>query len=171
MLRADEKTDLEFVVEVEGKKELRYEIARLNLGTITAFVGPVPIVFEVQMPIYLRADGTVSAGITTSVVQEASLSAGLRYEEGAWSPVSDLSNHFSFEPPRLSAGAELKGYVDPPLSLLLYGVAGPFAGITPLSRTQGRSLESMVGALRRPQRNRRREGGSFGPFLASIPRR
>ena len=45
--------------------------------------------------------------------------------------MASLTNSFGFEPPRLSAGVEFKGYIDPPLSLLLYGVAGPFAGVTP----------------------------------------
>jgi formylglycine-generating enzyme required for sulfatase activity len=59
------------------------------------------------------------------------VSAGLRYQDKTWSPVANLTNSFGFEPPRLSAGVEFKGYIDPPLSLLLYGVAGPFAGVTP----------------------------------------
>ena len=127
-----ENVELEFQMEVElAKVELKYELARLYLGTITVFVGPVPVVFLIEMPIYLRGDGEVSVGITTKVTQQANLSAGLRYQNGNWSPVSGLNNSFGFEPPRLSAGVEFKGYIDPPLSLLLYGVAGPFSGVTP----------------------------------------
>ena len=132
MFNAEEISELEFQIDVELLSvELYYEIARLYLGTITVFVGPVPIIFLVEMPIYIRGDGDVSVGITTSVTQQANLSAGLRYKSGNWSPVSSLSNTFSFEPPTLSAGANFKGYIDPPLSLLLYGVAGLFAGGTP----------------------------------------
>lgn len=128
----EETVELEFNIEVDlVQAELFYEIAHLHLGIITVMVGPVPVVFVIEMPIYVRGDGTVSAGITASAVQQASLSAGLRYLDGAWAPVASLNNSFNFEPPRLSAGAEFKGYIDPPLSLLLYGVAGPFAGVTP----------------------------------------
>ena len=132
MFNVEETAELEFQSEVElASVELYYEIARLHLGTITVFAGPVPVVFLIEMPIYVRGDGDVSVGITTSVTQQADLSAGLRYQDGKWSPVSSLSNSFGFDPPRLSAGAKFKGYIDPPLSLMLYGVAGPFAGVTP----------------------------------------
>ncbi|MCA9935852.1 MAG: hypothetical protein KC415_18080, partial [Anaerolineales bacterium] len=132
VFNTQEIAELEFQVEVDLlSAELRYELARLHLGTITVFVGPVPIVFLIEMPIYLRADGDVSVGITTTVTQEANLSAGLRYEQGNWSPIASLTNDFGWEPPTLSAGVDLKGYIDPPLSLLLYGVTGPFAGVNP----------------------------------------
>ena len=132
VFNVEETAELEFQSEVElASVELYYEIARLHLGTITVFAGPVPVVFLIEMPIYVRGDGDVSVGITTSVTQQADLSAGLRYQNGNWSPVSSLSNSFGFDPPRLSAGADFKGYIDPPLRLMLYGVAGPFAGVTP----------------------------------------
>jgi formylglycine-generating enzyme required for sulfatase activity len=137
VFHVEETVELEFQVEVElVSVELYFEIARLRLGTITVFVGPVPVVFLIEMPIYVRGDGDVSVGITTKVIQRANLSAGLRYREGNWSPVSSLSNSFEFEPPRLSASAEFKGYIDPPLGLLLYGAAGPFAAVTPFLKLE-----------------------------------
>jgi hypothetical protein len=66
----------------------------------------------------LRGDGKVTVGITTKVTQQATVSAGLRYQGKQWSPVASLTHSFDFEPPRLSVGVEFKGYVDPPLSLL-----------------------------------------------------
>ena len=72
----------------------------------------------------------------TKVAQTATLAAGLRYQGGDWTPVASLNNSFTWEPPRLSLSAEFKGYIDPPLSLLLYGVAGPFAAITPFVKLE-----------------------------------
>jgi len=132
LFNVEETVELEFQVEVDIKSiKERYEIARLHLGTVTFFVGPVPVVFLIEMPVYLRADGDLSIGITTKVIQMATLEAGLRYADGNWDPVANLTNDFSFEPPTLTAGINLKGYIDPPLTLLLYGVAGPFAGANP----------------------------------------
>jgi len=132
-----ETTELQFQVEVDlVSVELSYEIARLHLGTITVFVGAVPVVFLIEMPVYLRGDGSVSVGFTSRVTQQASVSAGLRYSGGNWAPVGNLSNSFSFDPPRLSAGMDFKGYIDPPLGLLLYGVTGPFAEVTPLLKLE-----------------------------------
>lgn len=137
VFNAQETAELEFQVEVNLLSiELQYELARLHLGTIVVFVGPVPVVFLIEMPVYLRADGDVSVGITIRVTQQADLSAGLRYEDGNWDPIADLDNSFGFDPPQLSIGADFKGYIDPPLTLLLYGVAGPFAGATPYLKLQ-----------------------------------
>ena len=131
-LDLEETVELELAIEGKGEKELlKKEIAHLNLGTITVLVGPVPVVFFVQMLIYLRTDGTFSAGITTSATQTVDLMAGVRRVNGDLSPISSLTHRFGFDLPRLSAGAEIKGYIDPPLTLLLYGVAGPFAGANP----------------------------------------
>jgi formylglycine-generating enzyme required for sulfatase activity len=106
-------------------------IAYLNLGTITVLVGPVPVVFVVTMPVYVKADGKVTVGLTASVTQTASVSAGLRYAEGNWTEISNRTNEFDFEWPTVSLEAEVKGYIDPPLTLSLYGVAGPTAGVNP----------------------------------------
>lgn len=134
----DETVELEFLVDVDIiSAEFYYQIAQLNLGTITVPIAtPVPgvvlpLVFFIEMPIYLRVDGDLKVGVTASVTQEASLSAGLRYANGNWVPVSDLTNSFSFQPPTPTAGVDLKGYVDPRLGLLLYGAAGPFASVNP----------------------------------------
>jgi formylglycine-generating enzyme required for sulfatase activity len=132
LFNVEETVELEFQVEVEVVSiEASYEIAHLDLGTVTVFVGPVPVVFLIEMPVYLRGDGDLSVGVTAKVIQTANLTAGLRYENGDWDPIAHLTNNFTFEPPRVSAGIDLKGYIDPPLGLLLYGVAGPFAGVTP----------------------------------------
>ncbi|MFZ1396592.1 MAG: SUMF1/EgtB/PvdO family nonheme iron enzyme, partial [Candidatus Promineifilaceae bacterium] len=128
----DETVELEFLIDVEvASAEFYYQIAQLNLGTITVFIGPVPVVFLVQMPIYVRVDGDLAVGLTTSVTQQANVSAGLRYANSTWSPISNLTNSFTYNPPTPTVGVNMKGYIDPPLSLLLYGSVGPFAGVTP----------------------------------------
>lgn len=132
IFNVDETVELEFLVELDILSvEAYYQIAHLHLGTITVFIGPVPVVVLIEMPIFLRVDGDLKVGVTTSVTQEANLSAGLRYANGNWSPVSNLTNSFSFQPPTPKVGVDLKGYIDPPLGLLLYGAAGPFASVNP----------------------------------------
>ena len=52
IFHVEETVELEFQVEVYLVNfELYYEIARLHLGKIVVFVGPVPIVFVIEMPI------------------------------------------------------------------------------------------------------------------------
>jgi hypothetical protein len=125
-----EATEIEFeakaaILELEKK----VEIARLTFSPITAWIGWVPIVIIPVLSVNVGIDGEVSVGITTKIAQEATLTAGLSYNNGTWSPISNFSNSFTFDPPFLSAGAEVMAYAGPQLNLLLYGIAGPYGEI------------------------------------------
>jgi formylglycine-generating enzyme required for sulfatase activity len=127
---AVETAELEIKAEIEllsVKKEK--EIARYRLRPITVWVGWVPVVIVPVLTVNVGVDGSVHVGVTTGVEQQATMGAGLRYAGGAWSPVKYFSNQFHYNPPTLSAGLDLKGYAGAKLSLLLYGVIGPYAGL------------------------------------------
>jgi formylglycine-generating enzyme required for sulfatase activity len=127
---AQETAELEVAAKVEYpliKKEK--EIARHYFNPITVMVGPVPVVIVPVLTVNVGVDGSVHVGITTGVTQQATLEAGLRYADGTWSPVKDFSNQFYYNPPTLSAGLDLKGYAGAQLSLMLYGVTGPYAKV------------------------------------------
>lgn len=111
--------------------DLQWEVARIQLGTYGAWIGTVPVVFVAEMPIYLKVDGTISVGINTSVTQTATATAGIRYANGNWENVTHLNNDFDFEWPAFTAGANVKAYIDPPIELRLYGIAGPYVAINP----------------------------------------
>ena len=101
------------------------EIARYYFTPITVSI----LVITPVLTVNVGFDGEVSAGITTNVTQTATLTAGLSYDSGVWNPVCDFSNEFQFNPPVLFAEAAVKGYAGPQLSLLLYGVTGPYNDI------------------------------------------
>jgi len=127
---ARETAEIKLKAEVELvsiKKEK--EIARYTFSPITVMVGVVPIVIVPVLTVNVGVDGNVHIGLTAGVEQQATLLAGLRYAGGVWQPVSQFSNQFSWTPPTLFAGLDLKGYAGNRLSLLLYGVVGPYADI------------------------------------------
>lgn len=151
----DEKAELEIKTEVEYpiiKKEK--EIARYHLGHFTAMVGPVPVVVVAELTVNVGVDGSVHVGISTRVTQEATLTAGLQYVDGTWSPVADFSNEFHYNPPTLSAGLDVKGYAGAQLSLLLYGVTGPYAEVNAYLKLEADIAEtpwwSLYGGLEMP---------------------
>lgn len=113
------------LLSVEEEKE----IARHYFNPITVMIGPVPVVILSVLTVYVGVDGSVHVGVTTGVTQEAELTAGLQYADDIWSPVSDFSNQFYYNPPILSADLDLKGYAGAQLSLLLYGMVGPYAEV------------------------------------------
>lgn len=127
-----ETTDLKFKAETElASLQASYRLGELHIAQFTVMEGPIPLVFSLDMPIYLKADGSVSVGVTTSATQSATLKAGLHYQAGAWTPIQNIANQFSYVPPQLSAGMELKGYISAPLTLKLYGIPGPYGEISP----------------------------------------
>ena len=125
---AKETAELEIKAEIELLSvEEEKEIARHYFNPITVMVGWVPVVIVPVLTVNVGVDGSVHVGVTTGVTQETTLIAGLRYAGETWSPVSHFSNQFHYNPPTLSAGLDLKGYAGAQLSLLLYGVTGPYA--------------------------------------------
>ena len=138
IIRVEEAVALEIGAEVSKPLlDVSILIGKIPLGEIIAFVGPVPVVILVEMPVYLKIEGEAKAGVWAKVTQTADLTAGLQYRDGQWYPVSNLINDFSFDPPTGQIGAEFKAFIDPPLGLLLYGVAGPFASANPYVKLIG----------------------------------
>jgi hypothetical protein len=127
---ATDPADLEIKCEVEldsAEAEIAFPLG--HPAPITVWIGWFPIVFVPELTLRVGAEGDVHVGIRTSVTQEARMVAGLEYDAGGWSPISEFSNGFQFNPPELYAGMNLKGYAGPRLSLLLYGLEGPYAQV------------------------------------------
>jgi hypothetical protein len=97
-----------------------------TFSPITVWVGYVPVVITPVFEINVGVHGEVSVGLSAGVSQESTLTAGLTYNNGAWSPISEFTNTFQFQGPTLNAGATVKGIIGPRLELMLYGVAGPY---------------------------------------------
>ncbi len=129
-LQEDMRLDIRAGVNLEDA-ELNQEIARLDLGTGVAFVGPVPVVYSIELPVQLRVEGSLSEGVRAQVAQRATVTAGLRYAEGHWSPVSSLTASFRHEPPQARATASVRGYLEAWLDVGLYGSSEAFARVAP----------------------------------------
>lgn len=126
----EENSDLS--LEAMGTFELveeEYSLARMPMGTITTFVGLVPVVIRPVLELTVGADGDVNLGLTTGITQTANLQGGFAYEGGNWSEISESDISFGYNPPELEAGFEMRGYVGPQLNLLLYGLAGPYTDL------------------------------------------
>ena len=96
---------------------------------IVVMAGYVPLVFVPQLRAYAEFEGSASARAEMSVMQNASLSLGAEYDDGVWTPVSECSVGWGWEPPGFEAGCQLKASVGPQFSLLFYGLPGPYAEV------------------------------------------
>ncbi len=103
------------------------EVARYQLNPITVYVGVVPVVLVPVITIEIGVDGEIITGVTASVAQRATFTAGLGYHDDAWHPIGQTTNDFSHQLPTPYTSLKAEGYAGPQLSLLLYGVSGPYA--------------------------------------------
>lgn len=126
--RVTDVAELQIATNVELlSMEREVEIARYTFTPITIIIGTFPVVIVPVLTVNVGVNGSVSIGVSTGVTQEATLTAGLKYTNGGWSPVSTFANEFRYNPPTLSTSLNLRGYAGAELSLLIYGVIGPYA--------------------------------------------
>jgi len=105
-------------------------LAKYLLKPIVFFVGWIPVVFTPYLTFNIGVDGNVYAAIEAKIEQNAELTAGLIFNNGSWTPYSNFSHDFGFQPPTFSAGANVKGYVGPKLEIFIYGIVGPNANLS-----------------------------------------
>jgi TolB protein len=92
-------------------------------------VVPIPVIVSPKLSVSVTIDPTLLNPLSGRVQDNASLDIGLHYN-GTWNPSAIFSNDFTFSNPVLNKNLELKVSAGPSLEMMLYGVAGPFAGIS-----------------------------------------
>ena len=109
----------------------RVELKRITFMPYTVFIGPVPIVITPRLSVYVGADGSISVGVSTGIDQSSTITTRVWYESGGWNKDFSLSDHsISDIKTDWNVSAKAKAYAGPELSVLLYGVAGPYGQIT-----------------------------------------
>ena len=126
------------------------------IGYLPTPAGPLPVVVTPQLDVNVGVNGNVLVNIATDVTQTASLTGGVSYNNNQWNDLKNFTNSFNFNPPQVSGNLNFKGFAGSELSLLLYGVAGPYAeAVTygklnasglPISWTLYGGLEVIAGA-------------------------
>jgi hypothetical protein len=142
-----------------GELEIRNTLAGLDfkkevvVGTM--YFAPFslgPVVIRPRLQLVLGVTGKLSVQIVTSIEEEIGIEAGAIYKRGkGWAPYSNTWAYWDFMPPTLSASAEVKAYVGPRFTLLIYGVAGPWAQLAAYLRlvadTTSNPLWNLYGGL------------------------
>ena len=124
-------------------KIVEYKLQPFVLGYLPTII-PIPVIVVPTVGIYAGINPTNINPLSVKVNQKADLDVGLTYNlANGWSPISNLSNSFTFSNPAVNGNLELKVYAGPQVELMLYGVAGPFADVSGRLRlkTDGQILE------------------------------
>ena len=102
----------------------------LHIRTFAGLVGGVPVVVVLQGQVYADANIGATAALTTDVSASASITGGISYNHGKFSPIFTGPNQdFQFNAPTVSATGTAQAHIEPALQMLLYGVAGPQLGV------------------------------------------
>lgn len=128
----NEKVTLELQGQLPYKDvKLSKEIKRLRFKPFTIWVGPLPVVIRPKLVVVVGVRGDLPDKITTSVVHNGVLRAGVHYDRAnQWTlEPTDFSHTYDFNPPQVATGASLKAYAGPRLKLYLYTAPGPYAQV------------------------------------------
>lgn len=101
---------------------------------------PIPVVVVPKLAVYVGLDLSKVNPLSMRVKQDANLTARLIYDSGLWTSSSTFANNFDFFITNPTGEWDLRSYAGPRLSLLLYGVAGPWGSVN-----SGLRLESVSG--------------------------
>lgn len=99
------------------------------LATLVGAPIPVPglpIWVTPEASVFVGASGNVSAGFSTEAAEAGSLTGGVTYTSGQWTPVQPKpSLQSSYTPPTIDASLNAKAYAGVDLSLSVWDIVGP----------------------------------------------
>lgn len=114
--------EIKLTSELKTSFEKDFTLATIYFAPIV--VGPVTFVPEIK--IVFGGEANAGIKVETGITQVASLSCGLEYDSGNWSPIVDYSFDLNFNRPTLTIEGDAKVYIGPQLGLKIYGVVGPY---------------------------------------------
>ncbi|MBW6514088.1 MAG: carboxypeptidase regulatory-like domain-containing protein [Candidatus Syntrophosphaera sp.] len=97
---------------------------------IVFFMGPFPVVMTPVLDMNLNLNGNATATITLGYNYTNTVSAGIKYENNSWTPIHtiDEDGNSDMEDP-LAFNISYRTSLQPQLSVLLYGLAGPYVAL------------------------------------------
>ena len=122
----NQSTSIKLTCENEISYDKRFKLATFHLQPITFFVGPVPVVFVPTVDLYTDMKGNITANFSVMASESFEGKLGVKYK-GGWSPIAEKTFNTDYSAPQLTADASASVGVGPNVSILLYGIAGPYA--------------------------------------------
>ncbi len=109
----------------------RIPVATFYFEPWTFAIGPVPVVFVPKIQLFVGVDGQLTAEFTTGASEGFSGRLGTKYTSSdGWGTIQEKTFTTDYYPPQLDLSMNVEASVGPEISLMLYGVAGPFTNVT-----------------------------------------
>ena len=97
----------------------------------TFSVGPVPVVFIPKIELFIAVDGTLTAEFSTGASESFNGRLGAKYTDAdGWGMIKEKTFTYDYYPPVMDISAHVEANVGPEVSLMLYGIAGPYTNVT-----------------------------------------
>lgn len=125
--RLEESIDVRISGELATRFNESIPVANLDFGTFTIWVGPVPVVFVIDLVVSVGADGKFEASLEATATQSTVVQVGVQYtRSGGWRDLNEFDSNFDFPTPNITAAAAARAYLRPQLNVEIYGLAGPY---------------------------------------------
>jgi photosystem II stability/assembly factor-like uncharacterized protein len=125
-VKVNQSTNIKLTAEKEISYQQRFKLATFHLTPITFFVGPVPVVFVPTVDLFTDMEGNITANFSVMASESFEGKLGVKYK-GSWSAITEKDFDTDYSAPQLTADASASVAVGPNVSILLYGIAGPYA--------------------------------------------
>ena len=133
-LTFDMTGELSANLNVEARREAKFGdsqgvlVTTLYFQPITFFIGPIPVVLQPSIAVYVGVDGKVTAKTNVGMKVDASARLGFGYHDGKIGPVTDFDYSGTLEVPSFADGAvaEARAFARTRLTVSAYGIAGGY---------------------------------------------
>ncbi len=130
----NQSASINVVSQYGASVDQRIPVATFYFEPWTFAIGPVPVVFVPKIQLFVGVDGQLTAEFTTGASESFNGRLGTRYTSAdGWSTIKEKTFTYDYYPPELDISMNVEVGVGPEISLLLYGVAGPFTNVTACS--------------------------------------
>ena len=136
---AEENVEVTYGGEIKTKEDFPKKwIATLHFAPISFMIGPVPVWVKPEVPIYIGANGKVSAELTTGITLKQTFKAGIVYNKNVGiNPIMNFNHSFDWDKPNAEVSAEVKGYIQPQVTMKVYSAMGPAIPINGYLKLKG----------------------------------
>jgi len=106
------------------------EVDTIELGTLTFWIGPLPVVLDFELGISVDPTGQLLANVSYGASESVDLSAAIHYRTGkGWWTTDYKDSHSEWHVTGLDQPAEVGTDLRFDFRAMLYGIAGPYVGI------------------------------------------
>lgn len=106
------------------------EVDTIELGTLTFWIGPLPVVLDFELGISVDPTGQLLANVSYGASESVDLSAAIHYHTGkGWWNTDHKDSHSEWHATGLDEPAVVGTDLRCDFRIMLYGLVGPYVGI------------------------------------------